>query len=181
MTPVAPPTYDRPMQRLRFATFLVLCGCAATAPSRQPQADAVPHVAKAQGGDCRISDRATIDLAAPADVAAAPVDAVVTRSGLASRLLRSGCGTVHPGSFSEVTVHYAGWTTDGRLFEYSVARGKTANFPLNGVISGWREGVKLMVAGEKRRFWIPEELAYKGMSGPQGTLVFDIELIAVGR
>ena len=49
---------------------------------------------------------------------------------------------------------------------------------LGRVIAGWTEGVQLMVVGEKRRFWIPEDLAYKGRpGGPQGTLVFDIELV----
>ena len=59
------------------------------------------------------------------------------------------------------------------------ARGEPATFPLNRVIPGWTEGVQLMVVGEKRRFWIPEELAYKGKPGPQGTLVFDVELIDI--
>ncbi len=52
-------------------------------------------------------------------------------------------------------------------------------FPLNRVIPGWTEGLQLMVVGEKRRFWIPEDLAYKGQAGaPQGTLVFDVELVS---
>jgi peptidylprolyl isomerase len=49
------------------------------------------------------------------------------------------------------------------------------------VIPGWTEGVQLMVEGEKRRFWIPEELAYKGKEGPQGMLVFDIDLIEIKK
>ena len=63
---------------------------------------------------------------------------------------------------SQVTVHYTGWTTDGKMFDSSVARGEPATFPLDGVIPGWTEGVQLMVEGEKTRFWIPETLAYKG-------------------
>ena len=54
---------------------------------------------------------------------------------------------------------------------------QTATFPLNGVIRGWTEGLQLMVVGEKRRFWIPEELAYGGRRAPFGMLVFDVELI----
>jgi len=55
-------------------------------------------------------------------------------------------------------------------------------FPLGKVIKGWTEGVQLMVEGEKRRFWIPEELAYKGRPNrPAGMLVFDIELLEVIR
>lgn len=115
----------------------------------------------------------------PPDVAAPPTDAEVTRSGLASKILRPGAGTEHPKKSSQVTVHYSGWTTDGERFDSSVVRGKPATFPLTGVIKGWTEGVQLMVEGEKRRFWIPEKLAYKGVKDrPQGMLVFDIELIS---
>ena len=96
----------------------------------------------------------------PADVKAAPADAVKTASGLASKVLASGTGSEHPSAADTVTVHYSGWTTDGRLFDSSVKRGKPTSFPLNGVIKGWTEGVQLMVEGEKRRFWIPADLAY---------------------
>ncbi|MEO1339249.1 MAG: FKBP-type peptidyl-prolyl cis-trans isomerase, partial [Myxococcota bacterium] len=79
-----------------------------------------------------------------------------------------------------VEVHYTGWTTDGKMFDSSVQRGRTIKFPLNRVIPGWTEGVQLMTKGEKRRLWIPEELAYKGRPGaPQGMLVFDIELVNI--
>ena len=81
---------------------------------------------------------------------------------------------------STVTVHYSGWTTDGKLFDSSVVRGQPATFPLNRVIAGWTEGLQLMVVGEQRRLWIPEALAYKGAEGaPKGMLVFDVELIAI--
>ena len=76
-----------------------------------------------------------------------------------------------------MTVHYTGWTTDGKMFDSSVARGKPATFQLDRVIAGWTEGVQLMVVGEKRRLWIPEALAYKGKRRPQGMLVFDVELL----
>ncbi len=115
----------------------------------------------------------------PDDVAAPPSDAQKTPSGLASKVLRPGTGSEHPRANSTVTVHYSGWTTDGKMFDSSVSRGQPATFPLNRVIPGWTEGVQLMVVGEQRRLWIPEELAYKGAPGaPQGMLVFDIELIS---
>ena len=117
---------------------------------------------------------------APADVAAPPADALKTASGLASKVLRPGTGSDHPTASSTVTVHYSGWTTDGKMFDSSVVRGQPATFPLNRVIAGWTEGVQLMVVGEQRRFWIPEALAYKGAQGaPQGMLVFDVELISI--
>ena len=116
----------------------------------------------------------------PADVAAPPDSAKRTTSGLASRVLAKGHGSRHPRETSRVKVHYTGWTTDGEMFDSSVARGEPAMFPLNGVIKGWTEGLQLMVEGEKRRIWIPEELAYKGRPGrPQGMLVFDVELLEI--
>jgi FKBP-type peptidyl-prolyl cis-trans isomerase len=120
------------------------------------------------------------NLAAPSDVSAPPDNATVSASGLASRVLNNGNGTKHPTAKSTVRVHYTGWTTDGRMFDSSIKRGEPAEFPLNRVIAGWTEGLQLMVEGEKRRLWIPEALAYKGMSGPPaGMLVFDVELIKI--
>jgi peptidylprolyl isomerase len=117
---------------------------------------------------------------APADVAAPPADAEVTKSGLASKVVQTGSGSEHPTKTSTVTVHYSGWTTDGKMFDSSVVRGEPASFPLNQVIQGWTEGVQLMVVGEKRRFWIPEKLAYQGRPGaPAGMLVFDVELLDI--
>ncbi len=120
----------------------------------------------------------------PEDVAAAPESAEVRESGLASRVLSAGTGITHPGKQDMVTVHYSGWTTDGQMFDSSVMRGAPATFGLSQVIPGWTEGVQLMVEGEKRRFWIPAKLAYgENPQGgaPAGTLVFDVELLKVGR
>jgi peptidylprolyl isomerase len=117
---------------------------------------------------------------APPDVAAPPADAARTASGIASKVLAPGTGTAHPAAADMVTVDYTGWTTDGKAFDSSIARGKPSTFPLNRVIPGWTEGVQLMVVGEKRRFWIPDTLAYKGRPDrPQGTLVFDVELLGI--
>ncbi len=117
---------------------------------------------------------------APVDVAAPPPEATTTASGLAYVVVVEGTGDTNPGPSSVVRVHYTGWTTDGEMFDSSVARGEPAQFPLNGVIAGWTEGLQLMVVGQKNRFWIPEKLAYKGAEGPpKGTLVFDVELLAL--
>jgi peptidylprolyl isomerase len=124
---------------------------------------------------------------APADVAAPPENAKSSESGLAWTVLQEGTGDKHPAEVDIVTVNYTGWTTDGRMFDSSTKRGKPAEFPLNRVIKGWTEGLQLMVAGEKRRFWIPGALAYgeaaandphAGMGPPRGTLVFDVELVS---
>ncbi len=117
------------------------------------------------------------DLPAPDDVAAPPQDAQKSDSGLSSRVLVKGTGSEHPSATSTVTVHYTGWTTDGKMFDSSVARGQTSTFPLNRVIKGWTEGLQLMVVGEKRRFWIPADLAYGESGRVPGMLVFDIELL----
>ncbi len=118
----------------------------------------------------------------PEDVAAAPKSAKKTKSGIAYRVLKKGTGKEHPKATSQVTVHYSGWTTDGKMFDSSVMRGEPATFPLGGVIPGWTEGVQLMVVGEKTRFWIPGKLAYDNSprpGAPKGTLVFDVELLEI--
>jgi peptidylprolyl isomerase len=115
----------------------------------------------------------------PADVKAPPGDAKKTASGLAYKVQREGTGGRHPRSNSQVTVHYTGWTTDGKMFDSSVVRGEPATFALDGVIAGWTEGLQLMYEGEKTRFWIPEKLAYQGKSAPYGLLVFDVELVKI--
>jgi len=117
---------------------------------------------------------------APPDVAAIPDDAVRTVTGLAYRVLRPGTGGRKPFAFSRVLVHYTGWTTDGKMFDTSVNRGAPAALSLEQVIPGWTEGLQLMVEGERTRFWIPQDLAYKGEAGgPRGMLVFDIDLVEI--
>jgi peptidylprolyl isomerase len=116
---------------------------------------------------------------APSDVKAPPADAKKTASGLAYKVIKPGGAGRHPRATDQVTVHYSGWTTDGKMFDSSVTRGEPATFPLNQVIAGWTEGVQLMTEGETMRFWIPEGLAYQGRQAPYGMLVFDVELIAI--
>jgi peptidylprolyl isomerase len=116
----------------------------------------------------------------PADVAAPPAAAVKTKSGLASVVLKPGTGTTHPTKTSNVTVHYSGWTTNGKLFDTTVLRDEPAGFPVTAVIPGWTEGLQLMVEGEKTRFWIPAKLAYNNdPEKPLGMLVFDVELVKI--
>jgi peptidylprolyl isomerase len=119
----------------------------------------------------------------PEDVAKAPKTATKTSSGIAYRVLQKGTGKEHPKATDKVTVHYSGWTTDGKMFDSSVTRGQPTTFGLNQVIPGWTEGVQLMVEGEKTRFWIPGNLAYGDKpsrpGAPAGMLVFDIELLQI--
>lgn len=106
-----------------------------------------------------------------------------TDSGLKYVELRPGEGAP-PASTDTVEVHYAGWTTQGELFDSSYGRGKTTSFPLQNVIRGWTEGLQLMTVGAAYTFVIPPQLAYGSRGappaiGPNETLVFHVELISV--
>ena len=117
---------------------------------------------------------------APSDVAAPPADATKTKSGLATKVVTPGTGKIYPAKDEVVTIDYSGWTTDGKMFDSSVARGTPATLSLKRMLPGLGEGIQLMEVGETRRLWIPESLAYKGQQGkPQGMLVFDVTLIGL--
>jgi FKBP-type peptidyl-prolyl cis-trans isomerase len=125
---------------------------------------------------------AAATIPAPPDVAAPPADAQRTASGLAYKILQPGTGTRHPRPASVVVAHYTGWKTNGEMFDSSVLRREPLEYPLHKLIPGWVEGMQMMVAGEKRRFWIPGHLAYDNLpdpTAPKGMLVFDIELLEV--
>ena len=125
---------------------------------------------------------ATTNLAPPPDVAAAPSDATTSASGLASKVVTPGSGSEKPLATDIVTVHYTGWTPDGKVVDSSWTRGMPSMFPLNRSLLGWRECVQLMTVGEKRRCWVPQNLAYAGAAGrPTGMVVFDIELLETRR
>jgi len=167
---------SRPAATLSLALLAAL-----GVPACKSRGSAASDAAVRDAGD---PAAAASGLPAPADVAAPPADATTTASGLASKVLTPGTGADHPGQNDSVKVNYSGWTTDGKMFDSSVAPLQAGRKPepitlsLGRVIPGWTEGMQLMVVGEKRRFWIPEELAYKGRPGaPSGMLVFDIELL----
>ncbi len=119
-------------------------------------------------------------LPVPEFVLPADEELQTTASGLKYQVVREGEGTP-PRMGQEVTVHYAGWLTDGTLFDSSFARGEMATFTLGRVIAGWNEGLQLMKPGAVYRFVISPDLAYgqRGAPpaiGPDATLVFHVEL-----
>ena len=108
---------------------------------------------------------------------------ITTKSGLQYKVLQEGTGK-SPKATDKVRCHYEGMLIDGTLFDSSLQRGEPADFPLNGVIAGWTEGLQLMKEGAKYRFFIPYILGYgAGGAGnsipPYSTLIFDVELIKV--
>jgi peptidylprolyl isomerase len=108
-----------------------------------------------------------------------PPEASRSDSGLAWKVLRPGTGWHHPGSRSGVRVHYAAWTEEGRRFDTTFERGEPAHLRLDSTIAGFAEGVRGMVEGERRRLWIPAHLGFVEGGGPEGPLVFDVELIEI--
>ncbi len=105
-----------------------------------------------------------------------------TVSGLQYEVISMGSG-VKPSPEDQVRVHYTGTLIDGTEFDSSIERGEPAVFQVGQVIQGWQEGIQLMPAGSKFKFYIPYELGY-GESGagpipPFSTLIFDVELLEV--
>lgn len=108
----------------------------------------------------------------------------VTESGLQYLVVKEGNGK-KPGPNDVVTVHYTGRLIDGTVFDSSVERGEPATFAVGQVIPGWVEGLQLMSEGSAYRLFIPSELAYgehgTGPIQPNSTLIFDVQLLKVGK
>ena len=122
---------------------------------------------------------------ADAAIAAATKEAgaQVTKSGLVYLAMKEGTGA-SPKATDKVKVHYKGTFPDGKEFDSSYKRNEPTEFPLNGVIPCWTEGVQLMKTGGKAKLTCPSAIAYgqRGAGGvipPNATLVFEIELLAI--
>jgi FKBP-type peptidyl-prolyl cis-trans isomerase FkpA len=117
--------------------------------------------------------------------AAAEPGAIKTPSGLVYRELSAGTGP-SPQATDIVTVNYRGTLEDGTEFDSSYKRNEPAQFPLNGVIPCWTEGVQRMKVGGKSKLVCPSSIAYGDQGSPPvipggATLAFEIELLGIGR
>jgi FKBP-type peptidyl-prolyl cis-trans isomerase FklB len=105
-----------------------------------------------------------------------------TESGLQYEVIEEGDGE-SPGATDQVQVHYTGELISGEVFDSSRERGQPVTFGLSQVIPGWTEGLQLMNEGARYKLYIPSDLAYgqggNQAIGPNATLVFDVELLAV--
>jgi FKBP-type peptidyl-prolyl cis-trans isomerase len=115
--------------------------------------------------------------------AAAEPGATKTASGAIVKEIKAGTGD-SPKPTDKVKVHYTGTLTDGTVFDSSVQRGQPAEFPLNGVIKCWTEGVATMKVGGKSKIVCPSDIAYGDKGAPPqikpgATLVFDVELLEI--
>ena len=120
---------------------------------------------------------------AVAAASAKEAGAVVTPSGLVFRSLKDGTGA-SPSASDKVKVHYRGTFPDGKEFDSSYKRNEAIEFPLNGVIKCWTEGVQRMKVGGKAKLTCPAPIAYgeRGAGGvipPNATLLFEVELLAI--
>ena len=107
----------------------------------------------------------------------------VLESGLQYIVINQGDGE-KPKATDTVDVHYEGTLINGTVFDSSIKRGEPATFPVNGVIPGWQEALQLMEVGTKWKVFIPSTLAYGeqgagGAIGPNETLIFEMELLAI--
>ncbi len=119
---------------------------------------------------------------APASALTPPADAVISPDGLISTVLRAGSGTATPQPGETVIFHMTGWTAAGDRFESTHTRRQPERADPRTLVPGLREGLEVMVTGEKRRLWIPARLGY-GPSDPggkpMGDLIVDLELLKI--
>lgn len=143
------------------------------AEARQKQAQAARLAAEnnKKAGDAFLADNKTKE------------GVVTLPSGLQYKILKAGDGKT-PTEADTVECNYRGTLINGTEFDSSYRRGQPATFKVTGVIAGWREALKLMPVGSKWQLFIPPQLAYgeRGAGrdiGPNATLIFEIELLAI--
>ena len=139
-----------------------------------------PMLSTAQTAKPATSTSATATATAPAE---GEGTVVTTSSGLVFKLVKQGTGP-SPKASDTVKVHYRGTLLDGKEFDSSYSRGKPLEFPLNGVIKCWTEGVQRLQVGGSAKLTCPPAIAYgeRGAGGvipPNATLNFDVELLGI--
>lgn len=146
-----------------------------------------PFTALALAG-CALAACSTAPITPGQNMPKQGADATVLPDGLAYKVLREGEGKVHPKLSDTVTANYSLWYPDGRMIESSCKPDggcEPATFPLNILIPGWQEAIPLMTTGETIDLWLPVQLAYgdppRKPNRPFGPLVFEIQLIDIGR
>ncbi|HHO52096.1 MAG TPA: peptidylprolyl isomerase [Deltaproteobacteria bacterium] len=170
------------MAPLVLSLIVAACGGKQALPDALRLEASSPPAADPGGVGPAAATSAPLTEVAPGIGVSPPEDAQRSSSGLAWTVVERGPGGPTPSEAAKVTVHYTGWTTDGRLFDSSLQRGVPATFGLNQVIEGWTEGLQLMSVGDTFRFWIPEDLAYKGRAGaPWGLLIFEVSLLGISE
>jgi peptidylprolyl isomerase len=109
-----------------------------------------------------------------------PPEAERNPYGLATIRLAEGFGEEHPDDNDYVGFHFTVWTSAGVQFQ-STGDGQPVASLMEKISPAWREGLKLMVRGEKRRLWIPEHLAPKSAEAPKGDVICDLELTGLRK
>lgn len=110
-------------------------------------------------------------------------EVTTTETGLQYEIITEGTG-LSPSDTNTVKVHYTGTLINGKVFDSSRDRGEPIEFPLNGVIRGWTEGVQRMKVGSRYKFYIPYQLGYGTQGSPPvisggAMLIFDVELLEI--
>ncbi len=109
---------------------------------------------------------------------------VALPSGLQYKILVGGGNGEHPTSFDSVLIHYRASLLDGTVFESTYEGGEAKKIPINQMIAGWSEALKMMKVGDKWQIFVPPYLAYgesgyPPVIGPNALLIFDIELLSI--
>ncbi|MCB9764996.1 MAG: FKBP-type peptidyl-prolyl cis-trans isomerase [Alphaproteobacteria bacterium] len=113
-------------------------------------------------------------------------DTIEWPGGLVQTVIEPGDGPI-PREGAMVAIHFNGWLAEsGKLIDSSAISGKPVQFLLGQgrVLQGWDQGISKMRVGERSRFQVPSELAFKKYGSPDGTvpphadIVYDIWLVA---
>ncbi|MBW1904634.1 MAG: FKBP-type peptidyl-prolyl cis-trans isomerase [Deltaproteobacteria bacterium] len=178
---------------MKSSSFLVCCVVLAAALTACKGNTPAPAESEPKPATVVRTERAAkveVDTSAPANVGAVPEEAQRSDSGLAWVVLTESAGDAHPAEGDMVVMNFIGWTAEGKLVQESLSNGRSASIAFGALFPGWREGLQLMVPGEKRRLWIPGKLAHGEVKPgeppaeqgpPLGMLVYDVELISFDK